>query len=67
MWWLLYYAVGLAALYVIVSTIYAQVTGRYSAWYARIPSLVGVVVSYFALRWAYTSLYPPTLFGGRRY
>ena len=65
MWY--HYLVGLVALYFIGTTIYSQVTGTYSTWYARIPSLVGIVVSYFALSWAYNGIYPPAVFGGRRY
>ena len=66
MWY--HYLVGLVALYFVVKTVYDQVTVSYSTWYSRIPSLVGLVVSYFALQWSYNGIYtPPPMFGARRY
>jgi hypothetical protein len=65
MWY--HYVVGLIAFYFVVKTVYDQVTVTYTSWYSRIASLVGLVVSYFALSWSYNGIYPPTMFGGRRY
>jgi hypothetical protein len=68
MWY--HYVVALVAVYYIVSSMYSQITGYYPSLVSRLPSLVGVVLCYFAFKWAYNGIYPPSMlsFGsGRRY
>ena len=65
MWY--HYLVAAICVYFVVTTLYAQFTTSYSSIVSRVPSLVGLVLSYYILRWCYNGIYPPSMFGARRY
>jgi hypothetical protein len=65
MWY--HYLIGAIVLYFVIKTVYSQLTATYSSMYSRIPEIVGLVVSYFILKWCYDGIYPPPMFGARRY
>ena len=65
MWY--HYLIAAVSLYFVFTTLYKQLTGKYSSFFSRVPEMVGLVVSYFILKWCYDGIYPPPMFGARRY
>jgi hypothetical protein len=65
MWY--HYLIGAIFVYFAFKIIYEQLTSKYSSVFYRIPGLVGLVVDYYILSWCYAGIYPPPMFGGRRY
>jgi hypothetical protein len=66
MWY--HYLIAAVSIYFVLKTLYSQFTTTYSSVYSRIPEVVGLIVSYFILKWCYEGIYaPPPMFGARRY
>ena len=65
MWY--HYVIALLVLYFVIKAAYNQLTAKYPSFVSRLPEIVGLVVSYYVLTWCYNGIYPPSMFGGRRY
>jgi hypothetical protein len=65
MWY--HYLIAAVSVFFVIKHVYSQLTATYSSIYMRIPELLGLVVSYFILKWCYNGIYPPPMFGARRY
>ena len=65
MWY--HYLIAAIFIYAAIKFVYNQVYGTYSSFVSRVPELIGLLVSYYVLKWCYNEIYPPKMFGSSRY
>lgn len=66
MWY--HYVILALALYAFGSSLYSQITGKFSGWFDRLSGVASMAVSLAAASWCYSGITtPPPIFGARRY